>query len=457
MSQKTSIPLHVLPLGADNSTIAMQARVMSLTESYVNAWENNDYQTVRNLASQFYGMGVDILNKIELITHVSSRERKLADSEDAELSKTMKALAADNSPEAVEKKKAMLDGFISSLGPADGQAAYDSMLDGSHPIFDLAITNSKATDKETDFLGEVYVSMLTNAVSCDYLGYLRTGNDQAGALEIREDDTKLITELSSSLQEIHDTAYQALYDGLKNDKSAEEMRALAKSYQEQLQGMFGISGAIMGPYLALISNGANGNASVSNYQEALKLSEIVNRCTILYAYASYVRVALSDRSYNRWLSNEQRRTDKRTYSSGIPAGAKTSIQDLTSIGNNIPDGTMVQVEGVVTSIEIKDDPAAPKFSTFVTLKDIDSNTTVLLRAHMFGLEDNGVAVGSYMRMNGFVRRNESWLAQDQTGLDFDRLPLNELAKTNWLDDVVERMREYYPLYQDGMNTFFTLN
>ncbi|MDG1331202.1 MAG: hypothetical protein P8P74_02655 [Crocinitomicaceae bacterium] len=457
MSQQTSIPLHVLPLGAGNSTIAMQERVISLTDAYVDAWENNNYQTVRNLASQFYGMGADILNKIELLTYVSSRERKLADYEDAQLSKTMKALAADNSPEAEEKKKAMLENFKSSLGEAEGQAAYDSMLDGTHPIFDLAITNSKVTDQETDFLGEVYVNMLTNAVSCDYIGYLRTGKELDSEQAIREEDTKLISELSGSLQDIHDAAYEALYNALKNDKPAEEMRALAKSYQEKLQGMFGISGAIMGPYLALISNGANGNASTSNYQEALKLSEIANRCTILYAYASYVRVALSDRSYNRWLSNEQRRTDKRAYSSGIPTGAKTSIQDLTSMGNNIADGTLVQVEGVVTSIEIKDDPAAPKFSTFVTLKDVQTNSTVLLRAHMFGLEDNGVAVGSYMRMNGFVRRNESWLAQDQTGLDFDRVPLNELAKTNWLDDVVERMRDYYPLYQDGMNTFFTLN
>ncbi|MFT5777997.1 MAG: hypothetical protein ACI837_000945 [Crocinitomicaceae bacterium] len=457
MAYQTSVPLISLPIGDKNSTIALQKRVVDLTDIYADAWENNEYQSVRNLASRFYGMGTDILNRIELLTYYGSLERELSDKEDSDLTKMIKALAADNSPEGIAKKDAMLAQFKSDLGDVEGQAAYDSMLDGTHSIFDQAITNSKATDSATNLLGAVYVAMLTNGVSCDYIGYLRTGLDYDGVKPITEKDTKIVNELSASLKTIHDNAYNALYDGLKTDIAPDKMLALAKSYQEQLQNKFGIAGALVGPYLALIANGASGASPTGNYQAALELSEIVNRSTILLAYTSYLRSNLSDRNFKRWLSNEQRRTDNRTNTSAVPNGAHTSIEDVTSIGQSIPDGTMVQVEGVVTSMGIKDDPVAPKFSTFVTLKDPDTNATVQLRAHMFGLADNGVSLGSYMKMNGFVRRNEPWLAQDETGLDFDRVNLGEIARTNWIDDVVERMKTYYPLYQDGMNTFFTLN
>ena len=460
MAYQTSIPLHLLPngIGTVNSPVALQKSILDLAATYMEAWENGDYQSIRQLASRFYGMATDILQRIEMITYFSTRDRELSDEEDSALTKTMKALAKESSPEGQAMKDAMLAQLEKDLDAGEVQAAFDSLLNGEHPIFDMALTRSRLADEETNFLCGQYASMLSFATSADYLGYLRTGlaTNPGTPVLVQEGDTDRVNELNKTVEKIHDDAYKAIYDALKVDKSAAEMLALVKLYQTQLQGLFGITGALLGPYLALIPNDTDAASRVKAYRAALDLTENLNRAMVLFPYLSYLRANLSDRNLKRWLSNEQRRTDKRTFSSAVDQGDVAALQDLVN-DQSIPEDSLVQVEGLVTSMEIRDDQSPPKFSTFVVLTDLESNANVQLRAHMFGLEDNGVSVGSYMRVNGFVRRDKHWLAQSETGLDIDRVNLGEIARLNWIDNVIERMKDNFQLYKDGMNMFFTLN
>ena len=73
---------------------------------------------------------------------------------------------------------------------------------------------------------------------------------------------------------------------------------------------------------------------------------------------------------------------------------------------------------------------------------------------MFSLINNGVRDGTYVRINGYVRRGESWLS-DPVGVDIDRVSLTQLRRGSWIDDVTYRVRHNARLYLDEMNMFFT--
>jgi len=457
MAFQTSVALNLVPYGDGNSSAALQRSILDLLATYQDAWENSDYQAIRDLASRFYGMSTDIFQRIELITYYSTRNRAFSDGEDASFTQVLKNLAADNSPQAQEIKDAIKTQLDQDLDPADAQTAFDTFLSGEHPIFDKAIRDSKEADEETNFLCEQYAGMVSFGTAADYLGYLRTGMAAPIApIPPQVSDVNLVKELSTNIKSIVDAAYQDIYNALKNDSSKEELLELIAPYRNELQGIFGIVGALLGAFLPLIPNEVNLTMRVNAYRAALELTENTNRALVQIAYLAYLKANLSDRNFKRWLSNEQRRTDNRTFTSNVDQGEISTIATVTT-DPAVAAGTLVQVEGLVTKMEIRDDQNPPKFSTFVILTDVETNESIQLRAHMFGLEDNGVSIGSYVRVNGFVRKGEHWLIGDEVGLDIDRVNLGEIAKDNWLDNVTERMKGYFPLYKDGMNMFFTLN
>lgn len=457
MAFQTSVDLNLVPYGDGNSQIALQKRILDLLSNYQNAWENGNYQAIRDLAAHFYGMSTDIFQRIELITYFSTRNRALSDEEDASLTKVMKNLAADNSPAAQEMKAAIRTQLEQELDPVDAQEAFDALLNGEHPIFDKAITESKDADSTTNILCDQYASMISFGTAADYLGYLRTGLDAPIAqIPPQAEDVNLVKELNTTIKSIVNNTYQDIYDALKEEKSKQELLEIVTPTQAELQGLFGIAGALLGAFLALVPNENNSSSRINAYRAALELTENSNRGLVQIAYLAYLKANLSDRNFKRWFSNEQRRTDNRSFTSNVDKGQTISIGALIS-DPAVEVDSLVQIEGLVTAMEIRDDQNPPKFSTFVTLNDVETNESIQLRAHMFGLEDNGVSVGSYVRVNGFVRKDKHWLEADEVGLDIDRVNLGEIASQNWLDDVAERMKGYFPLYKDGMNMFFTLN
>jgi|GEM_PF-2209786 len=457
MAFQTSVALNLIPYGDGNSSAALQRSILDLLATYQDAWENSDYQTIRDLASRFYGMSTDIFQRVELITYYSSRSRAFSDGEDASFTQVLKNLAADNSPQGQELRDAIKAQLGQDLPAADAQTAFDTLLSGEHPIFDKAIRDSKDADEETNLLCEQYAGMVSFGTAADYLGYLRTGMAAPlGPIPPQVSDVNLVKELSTNIKTIVDTAYQNIYNALKNDTPKEELLEIIAPYRNKLQGLFGITGALLGAFLPLIPNEANLTMRTNAYRAALELTENINRALIQIAYLAYLKANLSDRNFKRWFGNEQRRTDNRTFTTNVDQGEVATIGTVTA-DPAVAAGTLVQIEGLVSAMEIRDDQNPPKFSTFVILTDVETNESIQLRAHMFGLEDNGVSVGSYVRVNGFVRKEEHWLAADEVGLDIDRVNLGEIAKDNWLDNVIERMKGYFPLYKDGMNMFFTLS
>ncbi len=458
MSYQISVPLDQLPLGEGNSGAALQRSILDLLGAYMESWENGDYQALKNMSPHFYGMGAEVLQRIELLTYFADIDRGYSDEEDSALTKTMKSLADDDSEEAQATKDAIRAQLEKDLPAGEVEDAFASLMDGSHPLFDAALTRSKTSDRESALLSGQYATLMSFATSSDYLGLLRTGlaEGAVSSLPPQEGDLSVAEGLTHAIKDLNDAGIKAIYDALKEDKDRDTLLGIARKYLEDLQGKFVMAGAYLGAFLPLIPNQANGAEKVKAYKAALGLTVQVQYGLLLHAYCAYIRANLSERSYKRWLSDEQRRTDNRTFSSGAERGTPISIGDLINDGS-VEAGTLVQIEGLVTAMEIRDDQAPPKFSTFVTLTDPETDESLVLRAHMFGLEDNGVSVGSYAKVNGHVRREEHWLAEGETGLDIDRINFGEVGKTHWLDNVVDRMDAYYPIFKDSMNMFFTLN
>ena len=153
-------------------------------------------------------------------------------------------------------------------------------------------------------------------------------------------------------------------------------------------------------------------------KSALAVAEWQNRAALLRTYASFIIANTMSRDVNRWYSHEKKRVEKRQFESLVPSGICMGISTLSN--SSLKDGDMVQVEGIVNNLRIMDDPQPPKFSSFFELTDLSSGASVRIRAHMFSLAANGLSNGEYCRLNGFLRKGESWLDSGEPGLDVDR-------------------------------------
>jgi hypothetical protein len=182
----------------------------------------------------------------------------------------------------------------------------------------------------------------------------------------------------------------------------------------------------------------------------VRLSECGARLRLLVAYSAHVVANSHSLNADAWLAAE-RAAANRNLASDIPTGAAVQIADLSE--HSADD--LVEVKGRIAGLTVGHDPVPPKFSTFVKFVSFDGGASVQVRAHMFNLQKNGLREGALCKIRGFIRRGQPWLAEDETGLDVDRVSLSKLRKTSWLDDLTYRMRPFYRLYQDEMSLFNT--
>ena len=275
------------------------------------------------------------------------------------------------------------------------------------------------------------------------------GADQP--IEPGSDDRALLSALTSEMTGFAVNAERTLFGALEDEVEFEEFLSRASQISEQGEAFPNYAARLLAAFLVIAREGGNVARRVSDHRIARDLGEAVQHAMLLVVYARLIAANLTGQDANRWYGHEKRRLDTRIEQSRVPEGADTPIGDVAEVD----EGALVRLEGFVESLRIEDDPAPPKFSTFFGLNDPVAGVTLKIRAHQFSLAANGLADGSYIRLNGWVRRDQSWLGAGETGIEIDRVALGELSRESWCDDVTFRMRDYFSLYLDGMSLFHT--
>lgn len=190
-----------------------------------------------------------------------------------------------------------------------------------------------------------------------------------------------------------------------------------------------------GATIALLGRPRNEPAAAEVWPQLLPICDALRDAALVRAYCSYaIARGLSTRD-PRWFDGEIRRAiARRPGTLAFPL-----VADPAMIVGSPGDSPPLVVEGIVEALGIVADPAPPKFSTLMTLRRLDDRTRTVVRGHMLSLENDGVAVGSYVRLAGHDRGNPLW-ANGSPGFELDRFSLDELRESSWIHDIAWRLR-----------------
>jgi len=374
--------------------------------------------------------------------------------QDKQLRGAFTTLAADPSPEADVARHNILVELEAQLGnAAAAETMLNSLLEGDAALFRSTKSENAAAQRQESALMRSFVHLSVLAGRALYEGDLNaayaltTGQDST----LMDGDLAVMSLLADDLETLHDAVFGRLYGLLSAGAPIDDYEAAATVAQARSAAAVGRAAMLLGSALGLVGNTSDGKLRREQFQEALRVTELIKRLMVLLDYGAYARFEAATRDASRWYGHEKRRTRQRVFESRVPQGELRALNDL---GADVETGAFVQVEGEISDLRVDDDPSPPKFSTFLTLTDPETGASVQVRAHMFSLINNGVRNGAYGRINGYLRRGESWMS-DSIGLEIDRVSLTALRRDSWLDDVTYRTRQDVRLYPDEMNMFYT--
>lgn len=454
MTGLRTLPLEALPPFNDTAPDLVEAADQA-QETFRALLLGRSWDLLHGHAATLSGLAHALLEHINARAGLHAHHAAYLAERDAGLAQVYAALAADTSSQADDIRADMLAQLTTELGDAAAaQAALDALLDGTHPLFDSRSAERSAVTAELDVVVPVYVQAAALAARAvvdaglykayDVTTALATGPDQ-------EADAETVTAEAAALGAMHDEVVSALFTHLDTTDDVEGFLDLATVVGTRMTARLPVSAPVAGAYLALIHQRPAAQGTLAQHRAALDVVEHLERLQVLLAYTSLVQAELATPDRGRWYGNERRRTDARQSPSAVPSGQAVGAQAL--LDGTGAEGDLVSVEGLVGGMVIADDPAPPKFSTFLDLTDLGDGASVKVRAHMFSLANNGLQDGAFVRLRGFVRRAAPWAAP--VGLDVDRVNLTELRRQSWYDDVTARVRHHALLYPDGMNMFAT--
>ncbi len=251
---------------------------------------------------------------------------------------------------------------------------------------------------------------------------------------------------------LHTTTYQKvreLYAALLHE-STETLASTVSSLYLNSQTLVDIHAQTFGRYLALERQGlreADYERDISSSIRAVEAFELLG----VLGCASARLVGLTrgvevQEELNTWRDKAQ----NLPFVSARPMGRRVGAAQV----DDQQEDDLVHLEGVIRAIDFRPDPAAPKMSTFLTLREGTRGTDVIVRAHMFDLRSSQVQVGSAMELVGHVKLNASWGNQG-VGLELDRLSLTEMATQSWLDWMIQSHKSWYVVWADNFNAIWT--
>lgn len=257
------------------------------------------------------------------------------------------------------------------------------------------------------------------------------------------------TELCDSLEQAIIDGFKALYDFLKKDQHHSELPFFARSVYQPLSYKAVSFGSSLGQLQATADLQSDLVQMIPLLQLSRRFRDLVLNAGILVAYGAFLEISSHLPSVNRWYGYEKKRT-LRQFDSLRPIGELVSIS--TALSTRFPTNAnkLLQVEGFIRNLRIEDDPAPPKFSTFLDLEDSSGNK-ILVRAHQFSLENNGLKNDTFALIHGYLVDHNS----NSRRIEIDRVSLTEQRRKSWMDDVIYRMRFAYLLFPDEMNMSFS--
>lgn len=466
-----ALPIELLMDAGGSVADSFDAATAALA-AYEVFWSAGDWPGLHRHAEALAGIADSIHLRIAARARLADPVRAGLAAEDRAFRDAWRALAEDGSPVALEAKEALLEALAGQLGGLpQAEAARERLLSGEGPLSERAARFATRIGREESELADLHAALRVLAVRAEYLGLVQQGAalSRADLVALAAEgggfipaqgpqpaDAGLLSDLGTALLNLVEAGFAQLYAALKADLPVEDFAAIAGGAGDRARLQAGMLSRLLGSYLHLASldGPPSGKERIAACRAALVAAESVERASLMTAYAAYVRANSVTRGVARWYGNERRRTDRRQFASMVPAGLPVAIPDLAQ-DPGLPAGDLFQVEGRVETIQILDDPRPPKFSTFVDLADPAGGGAIRVRAHMFSLINNGLAAGAWCALHGRLRRGEPWLAPGQVGLDVHRVPLGELGRESWLDDVTFRMRPWFTIYMNQMNMFFT--
>ena len=360
--------------------------------------------------------------------------------------------------ELVGAESAEADAFRQALE----QAAQDSgdphraqaLLEGEAPVF-----RAGAHLLEEGVGGQaVFLDAFSAAVSLRHrvaylaayhrVRHLETGGPGLEG-ELESGDGKVLATAAEDLSDFTQAGLTGLHGDLVSEEvPLQSIRQRAALVLDEIGPKMGLAGELLGE---VARRSVPDSLREEVFEASLALAEAASKVGVLIAYAAYVLGHSHGLDAQNWLAGERKVAVELPFPSHVPQGTVVAVAQVPEM----TPGTLVELRGVVDGLEISDDPAPPKFSSFVTLSAFDGSASVRLRAHMFSLRANGLSVGASCKVRGFVRHGEGWLAEGEVGLDIDRVSLTQLKKQSWVDELTYRMRLYFTLYLDEMNLFNT--
>lgn len=418
------------------------------TEGISRSW-----QTLQSLDAELEGMATAMLDALEANTITVEASLRALDKSVGVWRSVLQTMAESDSADAQTWRDALRASANEAFGQDNGQARADALLAGDAPLLRaVELGRSSATEAQSAFVLACTAGLATACRLSWLAAYLAVATQQEDIDEppapLDPETVDWMTALAAETAAFVDDRFAGLHGTVADEETSPEVvGTLARDILDQSKPR----GLVIAETLGVLSHQGTPPELLPNLgPAALSLAQASARLQLLVAYAAHVLVNSRSLAANAWLARE-RASATSELASHVPAGAAVGIEQLSAIELD----TLVEVQGRVETLSIDHDPAPPKFSTFVQLRAFDGRAVVRVRAHMFSLEKNGLREGACCKIRGFVRRGKSWLSDDETGLDIDRVSLSSLQKHSWLDGVAYRMRPFYRLYQDEMNMFNT--
>jgi hypothetical protein len=426
------------------------------TEDYTQLARDREWDQLHAHSANLVGLAEVLLRHIEALTVFEHAGADSLSKRDRWLTNAFERLAGETSTEADNLRAVMLDKLNEVTGdPAAAQAAFDQMLAGKGALFNARASTKARAVSAQDVLArsQVHLSVLHCRAAVE--ASMFKAQEHTKTLELSpalEGDTVIMEGEGDALRTVHDELVHSLFETLRSDAEVRTFIGLCASSEAQLALRLPVSAVLLGSYLAL-PEAEDAAERIRQSKAAVAVAEGIRRLSMLHAYASLMRTASARLDQGRWYSLEQQRTETRMPETKVPDGQVIELSEVNE--DNVDDGAFVQVDGRVSELGIRDDPAPPKFSSFFRLTDHTSDNSVLVRAHMFSLDLIGLRNGAHVRLNSHVRIRPDWAPDDALALDLDRVALGDLRRESWYDDMTYRVRSHSMLYPSEMNMFFT--
>jgi len=416
-----------------------------------------DYERIIDEAlwDQLATLGTDLLGHatglLDALRSNTSAIRARA-AEDAQLAQGWKEVLGELAQAATPEAETFREALLEAAQGAGGEEQVQALLSGGAPLFRIAARmQEEGTEGQAVFLSTHSATLSLQHRSVYLAAYHSARNmevDPELEGELEASDADALGAVAGDLVSFTEAGLAGLHEDLVTAEPLEALRQRAVSILDEARPKAEQAGGLLGEVARRFIPEA---LSAPLRSSALALAEAASTLNLLVAYAAHIMGQSRGLASPSWLEEQQAAATSLPLPSQVPRGTVIAVADVPEM----PAGDSVELQGIIETLEILDDPAPPKFSSFVTLRAFDGGATTRLRAHMFSLKANGLALGACCKVRGFVRTGAAWLGEGEVGLDIDRVSLTKLRKQSWVDDLTYRMRPSFTLFLDEMNLFNT--